>query len=693
MTFEAPWMFAALGALFIVAWFHLRKQKQRVVAFPTVVLLQQIVRRRHAHLRLRQVLLLALRLLAVLALVLAMTRPSLTVYRKGGVRSGASLAQVIIIDDSASTAQAMPDGQTAFREILRMAEAELRRLRSGDKVAVVRMGRPPRALQEKLTHDVESVIRSLTPLAPTYRANDLDAAMRKAVQLLQTSRAPQKEILLLTDMCGIEEPQLVGDASNIQLRIRQAAPPAPPQNVSVANLQVSPAGTDDPLEVWITATLINHGSAPIENLEVTLFLDGRESAKGTVDIPADAQVQKVFHHRFAQEGVYRGAVVIPRDGLSTDNARYVSFRVQRALQLYVINGDARPDSWEDEAFYLMKALGTSLPAAQPIQVAMSDVAGAGEVSFSGFDAVMMVGANRPPASLVTRLTDYAQAGGGVFISPSAAQRSFDDLGALLPGRIHAIRRGEQRRRPYRIGHIDREHAVFRHLQDATTGLEDVRIVSHLLVEPNPNLARQVIISLSDGVPLLLEHSLGQGRVMLLGTTLNRAWSDLPIRPGFLLLMQGIARSLAQVSAEDPHARMSEAGQSVRLEVNEQMQRLVVLHPDDSKTVFTAKDLGHRSHVAFDKTETPGVYRVWGQMAGQGALAELPGMEFVINVARAESDLRPSELAARVDGDASELYTLTAGKLPVWPWLLIVALLALVGESLVAGIGLRRSHRR
>ena len=47
----------------------------------------------------------------------------------------------------------------------------------------------------------------------------------------------------------------------------------------------------------------------------------------------------------------------------------------------------------------------------------------------------------------------------------------------------------------------------------------------------------MVLRYENGAPALVEAEVGRGRVLLLTTTVDREWTDLPIRPGFLPLVQ------------------------------------------------------------------------------------------------------------------------------------------------------------
>ena len=54
---------------------------------------------------------------------------------------------------------------------------------------------------------------------------------------------------------------------------------------------------------------------------------------------------------------------------------------------------------------------------------------------------------------------------------------------------------------------------------------------------------RVLMRLADGTPLLLERAIGDGRVLLFTSSLDREWNDLAVQPAFVPLMAGIANEL------------------------------------------------------------------------------------------------------------------------------------------------------
>jgi len=683
-------MLLGLVSLAIPLWLHFRHRREQRIAFPAVAVLVRVAALRAPRLRLRRLLVLIARLLALVALVLAMARPGLLVTRPGGIRSGMALAQVIVLDDSLSMRQLGADGNAVFETARDIALAEIGRLRPGDGAAVLLAGRPARVLFDDLDFDLDRVRAKLERATVGYRSGDVEGALRIAARMLEDSPLPQREVLVITDLADYSWSKRGvpwSEESGIGFRVLAAVSGAVPDNAAIDRVRVTPSGEGMHREVEIEARVANHGKQAIEKLDLVLEFDEQEVARASLDVPAGEMATKRFHHRCAAEGIHRGHVRIPADALTEDDRRHFAVVAREALKLLVIDGDYRPGSYQDEAFYLRRALETPTPGEVPIRAFVVDEETAETGPLGGYDVIILAGVDRPSATLSGRLVDYVKAGGGLFVAPGSMGGKLEGLEQVLPAAVRSVRKARAGR-ALKVSAINRAHPVFEPFGDGPTGLEQTRVSTHLLVEPDPASERSVIVELAGGVPLLLERQVDKGAVMLLTTTLDRDWTDLPIRPGYLPVVQRSARYLAgRLGEREP--RRVRVGEPVELEVSRGMQRLAVIGPGGEKRSYSVKELAGRTKIAFQHTDRPGSYRVWAEVPDLGGLIELFGSEFVVETDPVESDLaRRVEVTAEKEG---EVLTAVEGRLPVWPYLLLAAMLFLLAETGLTSSWLRRSH--
>lgn len=188
--FLHPWMLAALPAVALPLLLHLLARREPpTIAFPAVRYLRTATAEHQRRFRLQHWLLLLLRMLLVLALVLAAAGPTM---RLSGVPGHAPGALVIILDNSASSG-AMVGGTPQLESLAHAARQALDRATPDDALWLVPAdGRPRRGSAAAL----KSVLDSITVLPSRL---DLGNAIALANDILADDRRPG-EIVLLSDL-------------------------------------------------------------------------------------------------------------------------------------------------------------------------------------------------------------------------------------------------------------------------------------------------------------------------------------------------------------------------------------------------------------------------------------------------------------------------------------------------------------
>lgn len=183
----------------------------------------------------------------------------------------------------------------------------------------------------------------------------------------------------------------------------------------------------------------------------------------------------------------------------------------------------------------------------------------------------------------------------------------------------------------------------------------------------------VTVRFSDGAPAMVEHRYRSGRVAMLATSIDDAWTDLPYQPVFVpFVIDTLIRLAGRVDhSVEPHASVSLPGST-------STQRIQVITPS-GRTV----DLTEADRVAFRDTSEIGAYRV--------LVNGVPGdrFAFVVDPPPGESDLvskGPPEDIGSSEGDTPN--GAKGVEQPLAPWLLWIAIVLLVVE-----LGLRQIRRR
>jgi hypothetical protein len=318
----------ALGALAAVPLLlHLlqRHQGPRVV-FPALRYLRRAEKESARRIRVRQLLLMLLRVAAVLLVALAAARPFV---RAGGV-AHAPTAAVIVLDNSMSSG--VVEGDRRVLDALQERALEvLAEAGADDRFWLLRAGAPE---EPALAGDAAATALRVRETAPTSGMADLPRALRHAAALLAAGAAGRaREIHLLSDLQAASLPVPVPADGTAPPIIAWHPGTAPPPNRALSNVEVS-GGLNAVAGAALTVTALVEGDGT-DPVGIRLSLDGQLVAAALAR-PGEAAVLTVP----AQEpGMIWGQVEIDADALRLDDRRHFATRVLPPPAVAVI-GDA-----------------------------------------------------------------------------------------------------------------------------------------------------------------------------------------------------------------------------------------------------------------------------------------------------------------------------------------------------------------
>ena len=536
MGFVAPLVLLGLGALAVPVFVHLiQRERKRVVEFPSLMFLRRIpyqsVRRR----RIRDWLLLAMRLAALAMIVLAFARPFFRRDALAAAAQNGAREAVILVDASYSMgygdrwARAQAAARDAVNRLTAGDRASLVFFSSGADVAVRSAGDKGRLISAVAAGKVG-------PGATRYAP-----ALKLAASLLSESPLPRREIVLISDFQRRGWEQTPG-RDDVKLPDRTTLTPVNVASGDTANLSVTPVSLqrtrfENHDRVAVTAGLVNHSTRPVSNVTLTLEVDGQTIQS----LPASAAPGGSGSVTFAPFTVasrnMRASVKLPDDALARDNLFDFVVSPSEPVRVAIIN---RPGA-ESEALYLVQALAIGeeprieLTSRTPATFSDADARSA---------AVVVLNDVQVPDDVADRLIRFVTAGGGLLIAagphatwPSHAAASVPALPGEVVDRTTAP--------PSRLGGLEYSHPVFELFRAPRSG--DFSAARFYGYRATAQPAGQVLARFDDGTPALLERKTGAGRVLLWTSTLDLEWNDMPVKPVFLPFVHTLAKYLADYS--------------------------------------------------------------------------------------------------------------------------------------------------
>ncbi len=687
MTFlNAVWAALALG-LAPVLIHLLMRQRYKKVDFPTLRFLRELQRQKMRQLRLRQILLLLLRTLAVLFLVLAIMRP--VVKSSAGILPGgqARTTAILILDRSASMQTETPDG-TRFRQVQTRAQEILSALKDGDDAQIIWADENPERFPETPTSQIRLLREAVVDAHPTERGGDLIKALQQARQSISASRNLHKEVYVLSDLSLSAWPEKLPEAQllpkDVRLFLLPAGGPAS-RNVGVTDASVISRIIAPGRPVDIQFTVRNTGTTPATDRIVSVYSGGRRVAQTRVTLaPGEARQQDV---KFIPDspGDQVGYVRIEEaDDFSADDQRSFVLRVPATLHVAVAGSDgpartltalALNPSGDPGAFVSLRVL---TPAALESE------------DWSTLDAIVLVDAAGFSGNFPTRLRGFVEGGKGVLIVPGPqtdlreSATWLTTLGLPAPGEVWQSQKGAAR-----WTNVDLLHPLFEGLfqeKPASISPELSKIV-HVM----PSTTAMEIIATSAGMPFLLESKAGQGRALLMTSSPDPSWSTL-YRSGIFppLIVSGVAYLSGIGTSGADHQLTVGVPSRIQFAGTPGDQRFELRGEQTVSPAVESSSSGYQIKIpALDK---PGAYELWQNNRRVASVA--------LNIPARESELQPapessyrSILGGQITylGEKANIQTaILEGRFgrELWKLCLYFALAFLIAEMLVARVGKR-----
>jgi len=523
LSFLSPLFLVGAAAAAVPIVLHLLKREPETrVQFAAVKLLKKApvehTRRRH----LRELVLLALRITALVLLALAFARP----FFASGAAVGSTGVTIVALDTSLSMS-----APGRFERAQQLAREAIDRAPATNLVGVVTFADEAETVA-KPGGDRVLARAAVDQAAPGFGATRYRGALSAASGHLAGRHGT---IVVVTDLqeSGWDAGDRVEVPANATIEVADVG--APPPNLAVTAVR--------PLSDRIVATVHNAGPRP-RDARVHLQIDGRPAGDAMVSLGANQSADATLAG--APRGTLAVVTVDDPDGIAADNARYVVLGGGSRPSVIVVTGSG---DLAREAFYVQHALAAGPAGGAAFQVV--GVSGAQLGSWTddrvaGSAAVLLLSTRGLERRGRELLSTYAQSGGGLLIA--AGSEVDGDLVADVLGGGSALKiSAAAGPRPVGVRTLapaDARHPVFQPFAGtATLGLVKFQNAARIGGSGCQTLAR-----FTTGDPALIECPAGEGRALVIASDLDNKWSDFPVHASFVPFVHEAVRYLASARA-------------------------------------------------------------------------------------------------------------------------------------------------
>jgi hypothetical protein len=513
MMFLQPWLLWLLPLAALPVIIHLlNRMRYRTVEWAASRFLNSARRASTRHAQVRQWLLLACRVLALAALILAVARP-LAGGWAGWALSPAPDAVLILLDRSPGMeARDERTGMTFREEALEQAAQGAAALGGRSRCVLIEsVFQQPEELAQP------ALLPRLPEVAATDAAADLPGMFDAAVTWLERNRPGAAEIWIASDL---QRSNWQPESSRWRGIASRAA--ALPQRVRVRLLAPDGEWTPNASVTLVSAVREAHSSAPALNLTfdirrgdiapatvpISLWVDG---VRSHLDVPVAGAVTRVHHAAPLPPGRESGwgRVELPPDGNGRDNTAWFVYAAPPPVRIGVVCAD-------DAVRQTLLAAADPFPGDSSFSCEAINL-GTGAIDWGRYATVLW--ANPLPVGDAERgLEAFARAGGTAVFFPTGKT----DPGAFLAGRWgEPISAGAGN--GLRVTHWDEKEGP---LADAGSGTP-LAVAGLQILRAEPILSGgETRAALGNGEALLTERMAGSGRIYFCGTLPRADWSTL-----------------------------------------------------------------------------------------------------------------------------------------------------------------------
>jgi len=652
MTFLNPLVLFGLAAAAIPLVLHLLNlRKLRTIEFSSLRFLKELQKTSMHRVRVRQLMLLVLRMLLIACLVLAFSRPALRGSLAGVGGTDAASTMVIILDDSPSMA-ARDERGASFTRAQQSALTVAGLARDGDHLFLIPLSEARPGGPLPAPWRPSSAAAAITRMTPSFATVSFHGGLRRAGEILAASADANKEVVLITD--GQASQFAGGKSEGDSVRAFDegarvfllASPPSLRDNAGILSATVTTRILSEKKPVRIATQTGNFAGTPLRGALASVYLDGSRVAQRGLDLAAQGVGDQEFDVTPKRRGIMEGFVEIQDDMFEPDNRRYFTLEVPDDISVLLVGPGSTATS------FAALALAGDSTLAGNLTVRTITEAEFPSVDIDRQDVVILCGLRGLLPAPSRRIARFVNGGGGLIVFPGAESRIplyneglFAELG--LPG----LTGGPSTQGPgnfLSFASVDYNHPLFEGMFDAGSGLRKKRpaVESPRIVTTLPLLAGDrgtTVIVMSDGRPFLEEYSAGAGRVLLFAVEAGVGWSDFPVKGLFAPLLHRAVRYLA--GGMGPASTLVAGAPlelSVRLRDFTDRDIYTLTGPDGNAQRIVPRMQASTGLALFTSSaaEEPGVYVLRRERSGEQP-SDRAIAAAAVNIATTESDLRPA----------------------------------------------------
>ena len=611
MIFLNPLVLFGLLAASIPVLIHLLNlRKLKKIDFSTLTFLKELQKNKIRKIKIKQLLLLALRIMIILFVVLAFARPTLKSISIGGASSAAKTTAVFILDNTFSMSVVDNNG-SYLNQAKETIKVLLNQLQEGDEAALILLSSPPTsyagASEIRPTSNLADFKKQVEAVNISYYSGNLNGAIIEAAKILSHSQNFNKEIYVLSDFQKdriYEQSSLSNLSEILNDKVKLYAFNYSGKdvfNIGIDNLKVNTQIFEKGKPVNFSVTVTNYSSKPAENIVVSLFINNERSAQQSINLKPGESKIITMESSVKSTGYINAFAEIEDDDILQDNKRFTSFYIPAEIPVGVFteeNQDA-------------KFVNLALTAGEDntLKITEKNINQISSFDLNQFDVLILIGVDNFKDFSIIK--SFINNGGGLFLMPGIKSSLEDFKNVLLeiglPEPSGIVGKINSTNNEIKFENVDFNHPVFQNIFSKNKKkIESPDIYYHYKI--NPGLKGRDIISLVDRTSFLSEYKIGKGKVFLLNTAPVLSWTNFPLKSIFVPL---INKSVFYLASKDKTESEHLVKSNINIDVsNQNLPQIKIKKPNESEEYINLNEQNNPNYISYDNTSLPGNYLVY-----------------------------------------------------------------------------------
>lgn len=497
------WALMALAIPIIIHLFYFRRFKR--VLFTNVKYLKEIKEETSNRNRLKNLLVLLSRCLAVAGLVFAFAQPYLPTGDR--IKSGINHISVFV-DNSFS--------MTAARQDIPLLDL------AKDKARLIINSYSEEDKFQVLSHDFEGkhqrfvskedALAFVDEIQITPTVQMVDKIVKRQHQLMETVSGNKISYIISDFQKSISDFSTITDTT-MEVNL------LPLQSVNQKNISVDSVWFDGPIPFFnqnnkLVVRVRNNSGEDSEQVKLSFKKDGQDKPIGIVDIPANSVITDTVSVNVDKAGWHEGIVSVTDYPIQFDDEYYIAFPVPDTIKALFIN--------ESGSNRFMDALFDGVPY---FSLANQNVNQLQYQQFVNFDLIILNDLKNISSGLNNELSQYLKSGGKVLIFPGKTSDipSYNNFMAINgAGTIIGTNKSVKE-----VASINTEEFIFSDVYINTSkNLKLPKTTLSFDINNSASGLQEKLLVYRDGTSYLSKYKVGDGQLFVCAAPLDKESNDL-----------------------------------------------------------------------------------------------------------------------------------------------------------------------